>query len=352
MVIKGEISNLEYPYILASYVSSDTLVLDTIEVKEKGKFKYRKEIDTLTVFTLYFNEFNNATVVFGNKADKLSIKGDARFPDLIRVSGSEINDDLTLFKTQNEDVLTQRGQLLINFQEERKNHSDSNKGVLTEIEKMGQINSLNHELRQRAEDFVKEHPSKLSSLILINDFFTNSENSKALERVLSYVDGDISSSLMAMNLKSYSEKLKQSAEGSSLPYFQLTDKEDKKVYSHQFSGKYLLLSFVSASGLESRETSSILKNAYQELNKDSVAFVSIYIDSDRYPVSYLENDSIPWTIVPEKNSWASEIVNSYNIQSVPYNILISPSGKILDRGIAAQRVENTINNPTVTEAVE
>ena len=39
-------------------------------------------------------------------------------------------------------------------------------------------------------------------------------------------------------------------------------------------------------------------------------------------------------------------------QSVPYNILISPSGKILDRGIAAQRVENTINNPTVTEAVE
>ncbi|HBX19571.1 MAG TPA: hypothetical protein DEF88_03875, partial [Porphyromonadaceae bacterium] len=124
---------------------------------------------------------------------------------------------------------------------------------------------------------------------------------------------------------------------SSLPYFQLTDKEDKKVYSHQFSGKYLLLSFVSASGLESRETSSILKNAYQELNKDSVAFVSIYIDSDRYPVSYLENDSIPWTIVPEKNSWASEIVNSYNIQSVPYNILISPSGKILDRGIAAQR---------------
>src|SRR5690606_11151570 len=100
--------------------------------------------------------------------------------------------------------------------------------------------------------------------------------------------------------------------------FKLIDKNDKDVFSQYFKGKYLLLSFISTAGVESRETVSLLKNAYKTVNKDSVAFVTVFIDSDMYPIQYAENDSIPWTVVLEKKSWGSDIVESFNVQFIPF----------------------------------
>ncbi len=70
------------------------------------------------------------------------------------------------------------------------------------------------------------------------------------------------------------------------------------------------------------------------MNRDSVEFVSVYIDSDIYPIEYVENDSIPWKVVPEKRGWGgSDIVDAYNVQYIPYNILIAPDGTIKARNI-------------------
>lgn len=342
VTIKGEIQNLESPYILASYISADTLALDTISVSTKGRFKYHNSIDTLTVFTLYFNDFSSSAVVFAEKDQKLSVEGDALFPDLIKINGNEINNDLTSFKSENEDLLKQRGQLFVNLEKEAEISSNGN--PLPVSEELAQLNSLNHELLQKAEEYIKENPTKASSLILINDFFADSENPQALERVLGYLEGDVSKSRMANTLRAYSEKMNRSAEGVYMPYFTLTDKNDKKILSSDYRGKYLVLSFLSSAGQPSRENVSALKKSYETLNKDSVNFISVYIDSDIYPVAYLENDSITWAVVPEKKSWASDIVEAYNIQFVPYNILIAPDGIIRDRNIPAQQIVNAIKN--------
>jgi len=155
---------LQYPYILASYLSADTLTLDTISVDSKGRFNYRSNIDTLTTFTLYLNNYESATVVFANKDEKITVEGDAQLPDLIKVNGNEINDELTSFKINNKDLLTQREQLLGNLQQEKE--SDTTTGnSFTRRDEIAKLNALNHELMLKAEDFIKEHPTKFSSLI-------------------------------------------------------------------------------------------------------------------------------------------------------------------------------------------
>lgn len=342
-LIKGEITNLQYPYILASYLSADTLVLDTISVDSKGRFNYRSHIDTLTTFSLYLNNYESAAVVFANEGEKITVEGDAQLPDLIRVNGNEINDDLTSFKTSNIDLLTQRGQLLVNLQKEKE--SDTTTGnSLTRRDEITKLNVLNHALTLKAEDFIREHPTKLSSLILISNFFMNSDNPQALERVLGYMQGEVMKTPLAARLQSYLEKVKRSAEGAPMPYFTLTDKDGKEIYSHDFRGKYLLLSFISTTGIESRETVALLKDAYDKVNKDSVAFITVYIDSDIYPIQYAENDSIPWIVVPEKKSWGSDIVETFNVQFIPFNMLIAPDGTIKVRNLPAPGVADVIGN--------
>lgn len=343
-VIKGEISNLEYPYILSSYLSVDSLVIDTISVNTKGKFSYKVNIDTLTSFSIYMNQFEGASVVFADKGEKITVKGDALLPDLIKVNGNQINDDLTTFKKENKDLLEQRGQLLLNLHLDRQLDPVGSNGVntLARNDEVANLNLLNHELMLNAEDYIKENPTKLSSLILISNFFMNSDNPAALERVLGYIDEEISELSIARRLFSFSEKLNRSAEGAQIPYFQLTDIDSVSVNSYDFNGKYLLMSFISTYGTESRETVELLKNEYEELNTDSVEFISVYIDTDIYPIEYLEQDSIPWIVVPENRGWGSDIVDNLNVQYIPFNLLVSPDGTIQMRNIPAQDVSEEI----------
>jgi len=345
ILIRGEISNLENPYILVTWLSADTLAIDTINVDPKGKFNYKNQIDTLTTFSLYLNNYESAAVVFADKGQTLKVRGDALLPDLIEVNGNEINNDLTLFKMQNRELLTQRGQLLLNLSMDSLLDTIVNTSM-TRHDEIAKLQLLNHELISQAEEFIKNNPARFSSLILINNFFINSDNPQALERVMGYLQGDVTNTRYAARLKSYSEKINRSAEGAKMPYFSLKDREDKNIYSHEFNKKYLLLSFVSTAGIESRETIDLLKEAYQEVNKDSVEFLTVYIDSDIYPVEYVENDSIPWRVVPEKRSWGSDIVDAYNVQYIPFNILIAPDGNIKVRNIPAQGVASAIRNST------
>lgn len=340
-VIKGKISNIDYPYLLATYLSSDTLVIDTIPVNNKGGFSYNVNIDTLTTFSLYMNNYESAAIVFADKGQKLKVNGDALLPDLIRVNGNEINDDLTTFKSLNQDLLKQRGQLIINLNKDRVSDT-ANVNSLSINDDVANLNLLNHELTLKAEEFIKENPTKISSLILISNFFMNSDSPQALERVLGYMQGDVKQSRIANRLYSYSEKLNRTAEGAQLPYFQLKDYEGDTISSYDYKGKYLLLSFISTSGVESRETIDLLKNEYEQLNSDSVQFVSVYIDSDIYPIDYPSHDSVTWTIIPEKRSWGSDIVELLNVQYIPFNILVRPDGTIMERNVPAQEVAEVV----------
>jgi hypothetical protein len=340
-LIKGRIEHLDSAYLLATYLSSDSLVIDTIQVDGKGRFSYTTNPDTLTAYSLYLDHFESAVVVFADRDERITVKGDASLPDLIAVRGNQVNDDLTLFKSENEDLLKQRALLLDNLSLSSELDSGNNYSRSRQ-EELLKLNVLNHELSLRAEETIKANPAKMSSLILINSFFVRNDNPVALERVLGYMQGEVLQSELAVKLKAYSEKIRRSAEGARTPYFTLKDKEGKEIRSNDFRGKYLLLSFVSTDGDDSRETVQLLKQEYAELDKERAAFVSIYIDSDIYPVDSVAGDSIPWISVPEKRGWGADIVDVFNIQYIPYNILIDPEGVIKARNIPAHNVTEVI----------
>lgn len=346
VAIKGRISNLQDSEIVVSYLVGDSMRIDTVAGSRNGKFTYIQKIDTLTAFSFYFNRQSSSVMVFANPGDRIRIKGDAHLSDLIKVNGNEINDDLSSFKELNGELLRRRSLLLQNLLKESPPDSLRSGRTLTESDQIDKVNSLNQELRMSAEEHIRKNPAKWSSLILIDEFFTNSENPEALRRVMDYLQDDLMKSSMGMSLKNYSERISRSAENSYMPYFQLTDKSGKTVRSSDFQGKHLLLSFVSTAGIESRETIRSLKRIYPNLNKDSVRFLSVYIDSDLHPVEYIESDSIPWTVVAEKKSWASHIVEAYNIEFVPNNILISSDGIIRRRNIPAVAVESMLRKTT------
>ena len=248
LTIEGEISNLSSPYVIASFNLNDTVHVDTISVNEKGEFSYFQNIDTATIFTFYFNDFNSSAIVFSEKGiNKIKMKGDALLPVLIEVKGGEINEDLTIFKKENGTLLKQRTFLMTKIDHEVDSLMNSG-NLISEKERVAQINSLNHELVQKVEDFIISNPDKISSVILINEFFKNNDNPQSLKRVLDYLENDALNSSLANRLKTHNQKMMLSAEGTHMPYFKLKDNKDKTIQSSDFENKYLLISFLSSNG--------------------------------------------------------------------------------------------------------
>ena len=167
---------------------------------------------------------------------------------------------------------------------------------------------------------------------------------------MGYLEGDVKRTELAVRLTSYSEKLEPFRGGSRHALLHAGGRGGEQDRSYDFSGK-TCLPFISSAGVESRETVALLKRAYEELEPDSVQFITVYIDNDNYPVEYVESDSIPWTVVTEERGWGADIVNNFNVQYVPFNVLISPDRTIQVRNIAAQGVVDEIKKRSEKEEI-
>lgn len=346
LVIEGELTSLTTPFVIASSRVSDTIRIDTIFVDKNGKFSYAQNVDTATFFTFYFNDFSSSTIVFSDKGiKKIKMKGDAILSDLIEIKGGEINESLTNFKIENEALLKHRSLLMTktNFEVDSLQNSGN---VISEKEQAASLNSLNHELSQKVEEFIISNPDKIASVILINEFFKNNENPETLNRVLEYLDGDALKSPLTLKLKNHNQKLMLSSEGAQMPSFKLKDDKDKIVESSDFLNKYLLISFLSLNGDETTENIKILKDEYKSIDKKNIEFLSIYIDSDTLPIINHTKDSIPWRVIVENKSWGSDLIDTYNINYLPFNILIDPKGKIVTRDVPINDIKNIINTTT------
>ena len=347
LVIEGELSNLTTPYFLASSRVSDTIRVDTVYVDEKGKFSYIQHVDTSTIFTFYFNDFNSSTIVFSDKGvNKIKLKGDAKLSDLIEIKGGRINEDLSLFKKENETLLKQRTLLMKKMEFETDSLLNSASFSILEKEETATLNSINHQLAQNVEDFIASKPDRIASVVLMNEFFKNNENPETLNRVLGYLEGDALLFPLTYKLKNYNEKLMLSSEGATMPHFKLKVNDDEYIESSDFEDKFLLISFLSSSGDASRENVQILRDTYSSLDTIDINFLSIYIDSDSLPIKNILLDSIPWKVIVEEKSWGSDIVDAFNINYLPYNILIDSEGKIITRYIPVSDVKNLIDTKT------
>lgn len=344
VIIDVEISNLTSTSVISSFHNSDSIIIDTIYLDNKDKLSFIQNIDTNKVLTLYFDDYQFSTVIFLEKGvNKIKLKGDANLPDLIEVKGGEINDNITLFKKENETILKQRS-LLISKINNKKDDFSNSANVISEKDQIALLNSLNHELVQKLEDFILLYPDKISSVILINEFFKNNENIKNLDRVLEYLKGKAADYPLTHKLKKLKEKLMLSSEGAEMPSFNLIDINGEKINSIDFKDKYILISFLSANNPKSKDNLSVLKDEYSILNKDSIKFLSIFIDSDSFPINSTEIDSIPWNVIIENKSWGSDIVESYNVNYLPYNILINSDGKIETRDTPPTEIKNHIQS--------
>ena len=318
--IEGKIDNLSVDKIaLIKEITSDSLVLDTISINEKGEFSYNGTVDEATMMALYIGKETAPVSMLVEPGYNVRIKGDAVQADLIEIKGGQVNDDINEFNVRNASLLQSRHRIL-----SKNENLDP-----------AELRNINLQLGRSVREYVDQNPTKIASVILMNNYSINNISVEALGEDIEKLKGVAANFYMTTDLKAYYDKVKVSAVGAVAPEIELKNIRGKNVKLTDLRGKPVLLIF----DLKDSPTNTVyfdkLKDTQKAL-KDSVQFVSIVIDDNPKspdPHTVETAKSLKWTVLLDGKKWNSKEVKKYNVTSAPYMILISKEGLIQERGV-------------------
>lgn len=128
--------------------------------------------------------------------------------------------------------------------------------------------------------------------------------------------------------------------GQPAPDFTLPDPDGKMISLSSMKGKYVLVDFWAAWCGPCRQENPNVVAAYKQYSNKNFTILGVSLDKAKEPwLKAIKDDQLTWTHVSDLKYWESIVVPMYNIQGIPFNVLLDPQGNIVAtnlRGSALQ----------------
>ena len=133
------------------------------------------------------------------------------------------------------------------------------------------------------------------------------------------------------------------AVGQTAPEITLPDTEGKPFSLSSLRGKYVLVDFwASWCGPCREEKPNVLANYLQFKNKNFTV-LGVSLDKDKSAwLKAIKDDGLEWKQISDLKFWNSEAATLYQVQGIPYNVLIDPQGKIIATELRGEGLHNKL----------
>ncbi len=133
------------------------------------------------------------------------------------------------------------------------------------------------------------------------------------------------------------------AVGSMAPDITMPDTEGKPFSLSSLKGKYVLVDFwASWCGPCRGENPNVVK-AYNKFKDKNFTVLGVSLDKSKEPwLEAIKQDGLTWTQISDLKFWNSAATALYGIQSIPYNVLVDPQGKIIATGLREAALEQKL----------
>ena len=193
--------------------------------------------------------------------------------------------------------------------------------------------------------FIQQNPQSLVSLDALRAFGGPSPSYSEVMPLYGTLSPAIQNSNNGKDYKASIEKLKATAVGSVAPDFTQNDPAGKPISLSSFKGKYVLLDFwASWCGPCRQENPNVVK-AYNEYKNKNFTILSVSLDRPNGKNAWLQaikDDGLAWNHVSDLQFWNNEAAKLYNVQSIPGNFLIDPTGKIVAKDLRGEELEQKL----------
>lgn len=131
--------------------------------------------------------------------------------------------------------------------------------------------------------------------------------------------------------------------GDSLPSASFVDQKGQIQSPTRWKGEYYLLEFWSSYCAPCLVQLEEKRALYQKYRNTGFKMLAFSLDEDPEMLkATLQNGQYPWPVVADLKGWASQAVNTYKIDSIPFNILVGPDGKVVMKNVDAIRLDSVL----------
>lgn len=321
-----------------------TQLIDSAKVDEKGNFTLMKHAKEKTFYKIRLGQ----AVMTGNYSvptNEVVIISDSTETIVFNSEAANFNGAYAIQGSVETDMLRQIGQISMQSQ--------------TRLDSINQVYAANPQAFDRASadasvkdileaqdgfllNFIRDNEGKFvtqQALALLNpdrDFEAYKKATDAL--VVNFPDN-----AFIQNLNGMVQGMLKVAVGTVAPDFTVKTPDDQPISLADFKGKYVLVDFwASWCGPCRQENPNVVK-AYNKYKGKNFEIFGVSLDQNKEAwVDAIKKDGLPWKHGSDLGYWNSAPAKLYNVQSIPYNFLIDPSGRIMAKNLRGEDLEKKL----------
>lgn len=330
--------------------------LDSTKISSDGSFTFTIEIDDASFLWLGTKDDNYITLLVEGE-ESITIEGDLRsLPATYSIKGSPGSEQLYILHRHTLNNYAKLDSLALIWEKRMYNND--------KLELQDSLDSVAKTIYEEQErfvtNFIKQNSSSLASIIAlyqtfgrvpILDEFEHLElfRSTATSLKEKYPDNQHVNELLArvekntLIAKENEEIKKRLQPGNPVPELSLPNMNGEPVSINDYKGYTILIYFWSSVSPESRKMNQQLISTYKLFAPRG--FILFNVSLDNNPEIWKQAvglDKMPGIHVCDFMDWASPVVKIFNIQEIPYNVLVDKEGLIVANGLTIEQLNQKL----------
>lgn len=323
--ITGNIKGLrDSTMVFLARPGQPSAVLATDYVKN-GKFNLFGKVAGGDIYQLNFTGYPDQADVFLTPA-KINVSGDVKTLKKLAYTGSSAQADyesyIAKFDALKDKLANLAGQI-------NKTPQSAKRDSLINLYQKNK-----HKVLEQVDLFVKAKPTSPVTPFIVYVTSPVNDDLSELEARYDALQPVAKETFYGQEIAKLISSSKIGMEGTQAIDFTQNDTANNPVSLSSFKGKYVLVDFWASWCGPCRHENPAVVEAYNKYKEKNFTILSVSLDQnkDKWKQA-IKADNLTWTHVSDLKYWQNEVAQLYHIQSIPANMLIDPSGKIIARDL-------------------
>jgi peroxiredoxin len=323
---------------LSQRVKGEWLKLDSANLVN-GECQFKGSVKFPEVWKLSLSS-KREEVHFFIENSSITITGKADSLNSVKVTGSVTHSEYKALQDKL-DQMDQQAMSLYNQSREAGKSGDKAKADSL----MALADHIFEAIDNQQKDYIKANPASYVSPYLLSRVYYEME-ADVLDRFLSAFDPKLDSVGTVISLKERVNKMKMVAVGQIAPDFTMNDVDGNpvKLSDIYLKNEYTLVDFwASWCGPCRRENPNVV-SVYNQYKSKGFSVLGVSLDNDKAKwMKAIADDKLTWYHVSDLKKWKNEAAALYSVNSIPANLLVDKTGKIVGRNLREEKLGETIS---------